>query len=117
MDEHLKILHEAWTSLLDDYEKIYQRRWYVHEREEDIRSYLFCKILNILNKQRLEVMNLHADIPIMNRKRVDIVLGSSKDFWNLGVEIKRSISRAILEEQLNKLKEFIANKKLVLEYS
>ena len=62
-------------------------------------------------------MNLHADIPIINRKRADIVLGSSEDIWNLGVEIKRSISRAIMEEQLNKLKDFIANKKSVVEYS
>jgi len=112
MDEYLKILHEAWISLLDDYGKIYQWVWYVHEREEDIRSYLFCKILNILKKRRLEVMNLHVDIPIMNRKRADIVLGSSEDIWNLGVEIKRSISHAIMEEQLNKLGDFIANKKI-----
>jgi len=48
----------------------------------------------------------------MNRKRADIVLGSSEDIWNLGVEIKRSISHAIMEEQLNKLGDFIANKKI-----
>jgi len=53
MDEYLKILHEAWISLLDDYGKIYQWVWYVHEREEDIRSYLFLQ--NSKHSKKAEV--------------------------------------------------------------
>lgn len=113
INEQIKILRQAWNSLLDDYEKIYQWNWYLHEREEDIRSYLFCKIVDILNRRGLDVINLHADISVLGRKRADIVLGlKDKDSWNLGVEIKRSISRAVMEEQINKLQNFMANKKI-----
>jgi len=66
----IEIVHDAWHRLVDDYEELA----YGHMREEDTRSYLFCKIRDLLQERGESLLELHADIAMLD-KRADIVLG------------------------------------------
>lgn len=104
----IEMVHDAWHRLVDDYEELA----YGHMREEDTRSYLFCKIRDLLQERGESLLELHADIA-MPDKRADIVLGLAKrDSWSLGVEIKHKGQKKPLTDDLNKLSAFIREGKI-----
>lgn len=111
INEQIEIIHEAWNSLLDDYQKLGLPGGYIHMREEDLRSFLFCKIIELLRKQKLFLLDLHADIPLP-RKRADIVLGLSDEAWHIGVEIKTRRQPKPIREDLEKLQIFMKDKQI-----
>lgn len=107
VDKWISIVHEAWHSLVDDFEKLGEVSGYGHMREEDIRSYLFCKISDILRERGEWVASLHAEQPLPGR-RADIVAGFGEgETWLVGVEIKRKGQRKPLKEDLDKLQNFM----------
>lgn len=106
----LSIIHKAWNQLVEDFESLGTKRGYGHMREEDIRSYLFCKIRDTLQEQGGWVVELHADIPPSKttRRRTDIVVGLEEDeHWMVGVEVKHNGQRKPLKEDLDKIRSFM----------
>lgn len=107
VDKWISIVHEAWHSLIDDFERLGETSGYGHMREEDIRSYLFCKISEILRKRGEWVASLHAEQPLPE-KRADIVVGFGEgESWLVGVEIKQTGQHKLLKEDLDKLQKFM----------
>lgn len=105
----ISIVHGAWHSLVDDFERFGDVTGYGHMCEEDIRSYLFCKISDMLRKRGEWLINLHAEQSFL-RKRADIVIGLGDDeSWLVGVEVKRVGQRKPLREDLDKLRAFMKN--------
>lgn len=106
------IVKEAWSDLIYDYRKIGERSGYGHMREEDIRCFLFCKIMELLKCHDEFLINLHADVPILDKKTIDIGLGPEEDGWKLGVEIKRTGDAQAIKNDLEKLRNLIVSKKI-----
>ena len=118
IDEWVDILKEAWSKLIDDYRMFgpFERSGYGHMQEEDMRCFLFCKLMDELRSRNKFLINLHADVPILG-KRVDIALGleedkPEEDRWKLGVEIKRTGDIQPIKEDLEKLRFFMENGKV-----
>lgn len=106
-EKRIVIVHDAWHRLVDDFEKLGSGDGYGHMREEDIRSYLFCKIGELLRERGERLVDLHADIPLPHR-RADIVLGDiDGKSWSVGVEIKRTPQHKPLTNDLDKLSVFM----------
>lgn len=107
VNKWLLFVQEAWNSLVDDFERLDEPTGYGHIREEDIRSYLFCKITDILRRRGEWLLNLHTEQRLPTR-RADIVVGfNENDTWIVGVEVKRSGQRKPLKEDLDKLRTFM----------
>jgi hypothetical protein len=112
VEKWLDIAYQAWNSLLDDYERFGSEDGYGHMREEDIRSYLFCKIKDLLQKRKESLLELHADVPLPGN-RADIVLGFvEEDTFSVGIEIKRVGQRKPLIADLRKLCVFMKEEKI-----
>jgi len=103
------IVHDGWHHLLDDIEKLGDKLGFAHLcREEDIRSYFFCKISDAIREKGEWLIDLHAEQPLPN-ERADIVVGSiDDDSWAVGVEIKRKV----VTDDLDKLCRFMKNGKV-----
>jgi len=112
INKWIGIVKEAWSDLIYDYRRISERSGYGHMREEDIRCFLFCKIMNLLRRRDEVLINLHADVPVSDRKTIDIGLGLEENKWELGVEIKRTGDIQAIKNDLQKLRNFILNKKI-----
>jgi hypothetical protein len=108
VNKWIRIVLEAWHSLVDDFENFGPERGYGHMREEDIRSYLFCKISEVMQKRGEWLFELHAEQPLPE-ERADIVVGTIDDVPCVGVEIKQSGQQKPLTNDLNKLCSFMKN--------
>lgn len=97
---------KAWNEFLDDVEKLGERGGFLHSREEDMRSYLFCKLVDILNREKMWLIDLRTELRI-ERKRLDLALGINNKKCSLGVEVKPNITKTPVNEDLNKLKIFL----------
>lgn len=112
INKWLSFVQEAWHSLVDDFERFGEPTGYGHMREEDVRSYLFCKICDTLREQGEWLLNLHTE-QRFTTKRVDIVVGLAEDdTWVIGVEVKRIGQRKPLREDLDKLRTFVKDEKI-----
>lgn len=109
------IVKEAWSDLIYDYRKFGERSGYGHMREEDIRCFLFSKVMELLKWHDEFLINLHADVPILDAKTVDIGLGPEEDRWELGVKIKRSGDIQAIKNDFKKLRNFMVAKKIEAE--
>jgi len=108
----IDILREAWSNLVSDYRKLGERSGYAHRREEDIRCFLFCKIMDLLQERDKFLLDLAADVPILNQK-ADIGLAPKKeDGWKIALEIKRTGKLDKIKEDLEKLRNFLERKKI-----
>lgn len=112
INKWIDIVKEAWSDFIYDFRLFGERGGYGHICEEDMRCFLFCKIMNLLKSHKEFLINLHADAPISG-KSVDIVLGAQEDEkWGLGVEIKRTGNIQGITADLEKLKEFMNDGKI-----
>jgi len=111
INKWVNIIKEAWFDLIYDYRKFGERSGYGHMREEDIRCFLFCKIMDLLKLHDEFLINLHAQVPI-GGATVDMALGPEEDKWELGVEIKRTGGIQTIKKDLEKLRNFMKNKKI-----
>ena len=107
----IDIVNEAWSDLIFDYRKFGDRSGYGHIREEDIRCFLFCKIMNLLRLHNEFLINLHAEAPV-GGKTLDIALGPEAEKWELGVEIKRTGDLQSIRKDLEKLRTFMGDRKI-----
>lgn len=94
----------AWSNLLDDVDRIGNKKGFVWTREEDIRSYLFCKIADVLMTEEKWLTDLQTEVRY-GKSRLDLALGNNgEDKFILGVEIKRGIIKNPVLKDINKLK-------------
>lgn len=112
INDWINFVKEAWHRLIWDYRRFGEQTGYGHTREEDIRCFLFCKIMDLLHHHKMFLINLHADIPLLDEKRADLVLGVKEDAWELGIEVKRTGELRSVEGDLEKLQDFMRNKKI-----
>ena len=106
--EYVEILQEAWNNLLEYYEKPLEKSGYIHDREEDLRSLLFCKIFNLLEERGIPftfstergilLPTISTEVNLRSNTRLDILLRKSEDSA-LGVEIKINMA---IEDDLKK---------------
>ena len=117
--EYVEILQESWNNLLEYYEKPLEKSGYIHDREEDLRSLLFCKIFNLLEERGIPLNfstergpfpTISTEVRMRSNTRLDILLRRSEDSA-LGVEIKRNMA---IENDLEKLKNFMMKKLITI---
>ena len=102
----LCLVGKAWNEFLDDVEKLGERGGFLHSREEDMRSYLFCKLVDILNREKMWLIDLRTELSV-ERKRLDLALGINNKKCSLGIEVKPNMTRTPVSGDLNKLKDFL----------
>lgn len=118
VNKWIDMLREAWSKLIEDYRILgsFERSGYGHMQEEDLRCFLFCKVMDELRSRDEFSVDLHADVSVLG-KRVDLALGLGEDkpdeaAWKLGVEIKRTADIQGIRGDLEKLRFFIESRKI-----
>ena len=110
VDRWLSIIYDSWNRLVVDFENLGTKTGYGHIREEDIRSYLFCKARDTLQERGEWVVELHADIrpSRATRQRIDVVVGlDEENHWIVGVEVKHNGQHKPLKKDLDKMRDFM----------
>jgi hypothetical protein len=107
VNDWINILYQAWNKMLKHYARLGEQGGYYPSREEDMRSFLFSKILDVVDEKKLSLLDLHTEVSLKkgSRQRTDITLGwIDKNHCKLAIETK--VHKGI-KEDINKLKELI----------
>ena len=115
IQKRVDTVKEAWGDLISAYRQLGEKSGFVHmRREEDLRCFFYCKIMEVLQAHDEFLHHLHAEVSISS-KWIDIALGTvvdDEDKWELGIEIKNSDDTMEIKKDLEKLRELIKNKNI-----
>jgi hypothetical protein len=105
VNDWIDILYQAWNKMIKHYARLGARGGYYPSREEDMRSLLFCKIIDVINKEKISLLDLHTEVSLASHQRTDITLGwVDEKHCKLAIEIK---THKDIEEDIDKLKKLI----------
>ena len=109
----LEVVTKGWNSLLEDYDRFEENKRFWHEREEDIRSYLFHKLMLVLRKEHIPWWDaiLRTEIDYQG-KRLDLAIGWVENRYDVGIEVKPEVQRSKFINDIQKLKILIENRYL-----
>lgn len=113
INNRIDTVKEAWTNLTQAYRELGEKSGYAHlEREEDLRCFFFCKIMEVLQQHNEFLIDLHAEVSL-SHWNVDIVLGfEGEEKCDLGIEIKKGGDIDAIRQDLEKLRSLMKSKNI-----